>query len=669
MIWLDKLVVPSLSLIEQCLVMVLVFVTMLVIYQTKQRLFQQSPVKFVWVTVANLVSFIAVLLLVLPIQIKQMDNNQVILLTSGFEQTSFNAQTLCDHSSNIYYLNKSTDNSALNLAQSCDDSLTRISHLSELKIFEPNIDHLVVYGDGLTEQHWQLLQLNTHQYFPSEPMSGFISPLWLKEAVLGESITFSAKLQVSQSQQRKSEIHLIQFIDVNGEVLAEQNVRHQEAFSFVFTPKTSGKHSYRVRLIENTAEKGQDNKIVVDEVIPVNITLASVPRVLIVQSAPNYESKYFKHWLTENNGQLLTVTQISKDHVISESVNLPENTPAVIKTLAQQNSLLTSLNEVITPDILQYFDLLMIDSKALLSLDSRQLKVLDNVNNNGLGVLIAADERLITAYVEQKLPILAIFQSQANQEKINKSNEAKQKQVFLHWLNNRFEHITKQPITAEQINLQNFKAKTLVYDQQKQPLVISNIKGKGKIALTSINRSFQLKTNGLVHEYSQFWQFITSSLARNSTRLSWIPQPDNKLSFEGQPLTACFLAESNVMQSANISQIIKDKEIPLYINVEGQNKYCSIYFSNEAGWQSLRITSELSEQMLLDNRQLVYHFSQQDWLAWQQALKHFATEKNVKQSQTLSKLDNESLTEVNKLIIFFGLLLSSILLWIERKLF
>jgi hypothetical protein len=686
MTWLDKVVVPSLSFIEQSLIITLLLVTIIVVYRAKQRLFKESPVKFVLVFIANFVSFIAVLLLVLPIQIKHLENNQVMLLTAGFEQaTKSKNNELCAQYSNIYYLNETTINTALhsavNLAKSCNKKLVAINHLSELSILEPKLDHLAVYGDGLTKQQWQQLQFETSEYHSSEPLTGFISPQWLKEAVLGESITFSAKLQIAQSQSQfqsetepkkkttQSALHLVQLIDVNGEVLAEQNVRHHEVFSFRFTPKTMGKHIYRVRLMEKSADNAPDDKVLVDEAIPVNITLASVPRVLIIQSSPNYESKYFKHWLTENSGQLLTVTQISKNHVISESVNLPEETARVIQGATKKASKLTSLNEFITSDLLAHFDLLMIDSKALLSLKNEQLNIIDKVSKNGLGVLVFADETLMTANAAQKLPVLSMFQAKAMNNHLDESHEQKQKQVFLHWRNNQSEQITKHAITANHVNLQDLRAKTLVYDQQKQALVISNRNGKGNVALTSVNGSFQLKTNGLVHEYSRFWQFITTSLARNTTPLYWIPQPNNKLAFTRQQITSCLLAESSLMQSAKMNHVIGSKKTPLYIEAEGENKYCSVYFSKVGGWQTLTLTHEENATKVSDKSHVIYHFTQKDWLAWQQALTHFASENMAKQNQTNTKRDSETFTDVNKLIIFFVLLLSSIFLWIERKLF
>ncbi|MDO6446822.1 hypothetical protein Q4493_13665 [Colwellia sp. 1_MG-2023] len=685
MIWLDKVVVPSPSFLELCLIITLLLVTIIVVYRAKQRLFNLSPVKFFLVFIANVVSFIAVSLLVLPIQIKNLETNQVMLLTTGFEQAKKSNNALCDQYSNIYYLNETTINTALNtavdLAKSCNKNLVAINHLSELSIFEPKLDHLAVYGDGLTKQQWQQLEFLTSEYHSSELLTGFISPQWLKEAVLGESITFSAKLQLAQSQPQsqsqkepkkkitQSALHLVQLIDVNGAVLAEQNVRHHEVFSFRFTPKTMGKHIYRLRLMEKSAGKTQDNKVLVDEAIPVNITVSSVPRVLIVQSSPNYESKYFKHWLTENSGQLLTITQISKNHVTSESINLPEETAIAIQDATKKAGKLTSLNEFITSDVLAYFDLLMIDSKALLTLKNEQHNIIDKVSKNGLGVLVFADEALMTANTAQTLPVLSMFQAKAINNHFNESLEQKQKQVFLHWRNNQSEQKTKHAITANHLNLQDFKAKTLVYDQQKQALVITNSNGKGNVALTSVNGSFQLKTNGLVHEYSKFWQFITTSLARNKTPLYWIPESDNKLAFSGQQLTRCWLAERSLMQSAKMNHVIASKKTPLYIEAEGENKYCSVYFSKVGGWQTLTLTHEENTAKVFDKSHVIYHFTQDDWLAWQQTLKHFASENIAKQNQTNTKRDSETFTDVNKLIIFFVLLLSSIFLWIERKLF
>ncbi|MDG1750510.1 MAG: hypothetical protein P8I03_02435 [Thalassotalea sp.] len=687
---MEQLVFPVLSLNEQLMMGALLLVSLAVIYRATLRLFNSSPLRLLLVVIANLLSVIAVVLLIIPVQVKHHENDTITLLTSGFNHSAFNEERLCFTKSKIYYLTSIADKQVKkNVSNNCDLSLITINHISELSIFEPDINQLEVYGDGLSATQWQHVEPLKTTFYPSELKSGFIEPQWSKEATLGESVNFTAKLQISRQNARFDRIHTVQLIDVNGELLSEVKAKHDEIFSFNIKPKAIGQHLYRIHLLENSASAGEANTVLIDESVAVNITESTLPRVLIIQSSPKYETKHFKHWLTENNGQLLTLTQISKENVLSEEVNLSTELSSSL-SFSKESSIQT-IDEFLTASLFDHFDLLMVDAKVLLSVNDDKLALIDNAVKNGLGLLVSIEQSLANAINDNLLLLFSDFQQQVNPSHINSTSVAFPteeanllalnyldkdesannhiKQVMLNWQNKTSEHL----IDANNTSLQNYNAAHLVFDQNKQPLMISNNRGKGKIALTTINSSFQLKINGMYDEYSQFWQFITTELASNKQPMFWLEQPNKKIVFKGEMAKACLLAERELISSSSVSQVNNKEQTMLYLHqqAENENKHCSSHFSNNAGWQQVLFSAENDSKVTFSKPQYIYQYETNDWEAWQQALIHSDSDNKVRKSKVISEKNiiNEHTEPVNKLVVFWVLFICSSFLWIERKLY
>lgn len=680
MTWLNSLVITSLSFIEQFMIGCLLLVSAVVIYRATIRLFVTSPLRLLLVIMANLISAVAVLFLIIPIHVKQLENEKVILLTDGYLQSKVSKESFCHIKEKIYYLTaaarlnedvgeKINLDTKITSNSMCEIKFVEINHISELSIFEPKLNRLDIYGDGLSNMQLQQLKPMKIQFFPSEPKSGFVDLQWSKEATLGESITFTAKLQISAQSTRFDLIHIVQLMDVNGELLDELKVKHDEVFTFNFTPKTLGKHIYRIHLLEQLAVKGEDHTILVDDPIAVNITESVFPRVLIIQSSPQYETKHFKHWLTENNGQILTLTQISKSHVMSEKVNFSDELTSL---LSATNEKINTIDEVLTETLFKHFDLLIMDTKSLTSFNNDKLSMLDKAIHNGLGILILTEHSLINKISNKKLSFLNSFREQRKSNSIDlklRENSHK-KQVALNWLN----HKSEQLIDANNIDLRFFSAQSLIFDQLNQPLVISNNYGKGKVALTTVTSSFQLKLNGLYNEYSQFWQLMTSELASNKQQTLWLSPSKNSIVFMGEMAKSCLLAENELIKSSKVLQLNRQNdEIKLLLDSRAKhdNQYCSVYFSNKSGWQQFLFSAVNDNKATLSKPQFIYQYAENDWLAWQQYLTHSISTERAKKSKLTSNttFDYELLTPKNKLIVFLVLLFSSSFLWIERKLY
>lgn len=706
MTWFDTLVVPSLSLIEQLMIGSLLLVSLIVVYRARIRLFAASTLRLLFVVLANILSVIAVIFLIIPIHIKHLENEKVILLTNGYHEIDFDKDEsetrqapFCQTNAKIYHLTetshlnkdvtgKTNIDSSFTDNTDCDSMFIEINHISELSTFEPNLAQLDIYGDGLSNSQWQQLGLIKTQFYPSKLKTGFVDLQWTKQATLGASVNFTAKLQISRQSTRFDRIHTVQLIDVNGEVLGEVKAKQGDVFTFNFTPKTIGQHIYRIQLLENLVVKGEENSVLIDDPIAVNITESVLPSVLIIQSSPQYETKHVKHWLAENNGKLLTLTQISKNHVMSEEVNLANELTSNSSLPFAIKDKISTIDEILTDAIFDQFELLIIDAKALLSFESDKLALLENAVHNGLGLLINVDRTLIKAIESNELALLGRFHQQlSNSSHSDESSntENNTKQVRLNWLSNKSEHL----IDANNINLSAFSARPLVFDQKNNPLLIINNAGKGKVALTTITSSFQLKLNDLYNEYSQLWQFITSELASNKQAMFWLPQLKQEIVFKGGMVKACLLAERELVMSSKaklintkssqdllskVLQINSQKEatqLTLSAQSELQHQYCSVYFSNKPGWQQLLFSAENNNQTLVTRSQYIYHYAENDWLAWQQYLTHSTSKERANKSKLASQpiINSEHSTPINKLIVFLVLFICSSFLWIERKLY
>ena len=234
-----------------------------------------------------------------------------------------------------------------------------------------------ILGDGLTRAQWQHLAAfnqqkrvqhssNTAQspnikfsFYASKPLTGVTNLHWRRQLLLGQALTVTGQLQQAFTANRQFQLSLVN----NNVVLDSIIIAGNETFSLAATSKIPGLFSYQLELTEQAKKQSLqglktqalasnsltslslENKkttIKISEDITFNVLMGNKPRVLIKQSAPSFETRRLKQWLSQTGSQVQTISKISKNKWAQQLVNTTkldtsssEDTGASIKALSK----------------------------------------------------------------------------------------------------------------------------------------------------------------------------------------------------------------------------------------------------------------------------------------------------------------------------------------------
>jgi hypothetical protein len=219
-----------------------------------------------------------------------------------------------------------------------------------------NLD--IIAGLGLPQAAQELVSPGSFHFLPAALPSGIIQ-LRISDPVFPD--------------RRNSIEGVIHAMDVNTKVYLdgpggpEDSVLIESTgkknFKLVFTPKEPGNFIYTLR-----SNKGFEEKL------PIQVSEHQGLDVLFIQNYPTFESRYLKNFLGKRH-RLLFRYQLSRNIYRYEYLNRKE------QPLSRLNT-----------DVLSLFDLLVIDSDALLSLSKTESRELQKAVHAGLGMILLFNE-------------------------------------------------------------------------------------------------------------------------------------------------------------------------------------------------------------------------------------------------------------------------------------
>jgi hypothetical protein len=147
-------------------------------------------------------------------------------------------------------------------------------------------------------------------------------------------------------------------------------LKEEQQFKLATTLKAAGNFVFHL------IEKNPEGKIITREPVPVSVEEKEVLRILILNNFPTFETKYLKNFLAEAGHELVVRSQITQARFKYEYFNTNRT---VSGSLARE--------------ILNSFDLLIIDAASMRSITGSQLRAVENaVRGEGLGVLVQPDD-------------------------------------------------------------------------------------------------------------------------------------------------------------------------------------------------------------------------------------------------------------------------------------
>ncbi|AEP31112.1 hypothetical protein [Brumicola nitratireducens] len=607
-----------------------------------KRLKQNSALRRISVVVLNIVACFSLLALVLGVSYQTKEPLHIALLTQNADEQAIEALQLEDESLHWVLLNTQEDKWIKTLLSAQGEN-TYIEDIAQLPLYYPDISHLTILGDGLSSNEWALLNaqyagieessrpvIQTAAYSPT---LGLVDMRWPAQLVVAESGQISGRVQGYIAS--PSTLYKLSLKDPFDQEIESVLLSDNEAFSFDISADVLGQWKYSLTLTERSKPS-----VKIEEQVAIQIINAAPVKIMIKQSAPSFESKHLQILVSETGGKVLTLTKISKNKDIRQEINLSEADKILV-------------NDAFSEQALGFFDFLIIDQLALSELSAAQNVALESAIKKGLGVLVQAQTQQIPKWQSEKKNWLRDIVLTTN-------NDETQPAEYLRWDQQQLD----VPLSSINANILAPNAKQVVSTQNDRALVLTQEYGQGKVAVSLINTSYTLKTQGNADLHSQYWQWLFSQISRTKSNLQWKENIITSPIVARETQRACVLNAAQNTQF-NLTQALASGPIAANEQLLDVNSLCVRYSPQAAGWYNLTATNGET-----DSASIAYFaYEQTQWRTWQQSIRYRITQEN-KQHYSIKTTVPPTRTLLIQALWFWAMLLAAFsMLWVERKQF
>lgn len=561
--------------------------------------------RLVWRILANIVAVGCFILLIVPIRYEthvKQNPDEIILLTDGT-----NTDSIAKLKEKKYTF------PSVNLKNT---KVTTLSNLSYFLKSNPNIRKLNIYGYGLSAAELKNLKGYQITFHPSANPGGIISANWPAKLKTSEPLQVQGTYQNSGSETVKL---LFKGLGKSVDSIAIE-AKSNKSFSFKTNPKQTGKAIYELIAL-------QKNDTLAKESVPVQVSDQTPMKVLILASFPDFEYKFLKNWLYENQYPLAFRSQISKNKFAFDFLNIDS----------------INLNQI-NPSSLKKFDILIIDEEELAAISPNERSSINLAVNNGMGLLIrVANTKALTTlsgkFGRFESPVL------------------KGKPLNLIVIE---DHHKFNPLPLEQAVFlrANQTDQPIVADTSGKTVVNSSIGGYGKVLVSTLSATYNWLLSGQKTDYATYWSKLLANAARKRNDIQSVNIiPQFPVIHQKMKIIADLVASDRIPQLKIDSILLSPRQ-----NMELPFQWDALYWPQKSGWTNLEVNQAIEP---------VYIYKKTDWLALKNQQKLDGTRqfiKNLSTTEAKNKLTDTILEEELSLWWFFaGFLFATGFLWYESR--
>jgi hypothetical protein len=243
------------------------------------------------------------------------------------------------------------------------DSLGGVPVLDEARAVHglASLRRVHVVGWGLDPETWRELDSIPVSFHPSAAAPGISRISWPAKVSLGDDVIVEGTVRLVPDGA------VITLSDPGGSVDSAA-LDHAGTFQLTAHPRALGPMHGMLRVSIH-------DRAVVQETIGISVVAPPVPRLLILEASPRFETRALRDWLARHHGAVAIRSAISRDRFRTEFVNRSR----------------VGL-DALTPRLLSQFDVVLIDGRTLAGLAAVERSELRRaVTEAGLGVLIEPD--------------------------------------------------------------------------------------------------------------------------------------------------------------------------------------------------------------------------------------------------------------------------------------
>lgn len=592
------------------------------------RLFKRAPWRALTIMLLNAIAYAAVLLLLVEPRYSQQVQKNVSLVTEGVDVSGADRIS----SASLYVAPGVQVSSAVKQAL---PNANWLLDVEQLLLREPALGSINVYGFGLEQEQWLDFPQNISVEFEAPDIDGFTDMRWPRSLLEGETLSVNGHYRMRD----KDGIIQLRLLDPAENIIDEARIKSDQVFTMRARIKTPGNLVYKL-------QAWNSGLMLSEQPVPVNVGEARPLDILIMQSAPSFETRALKNFAETRGHRIRLNTDISKGKRITQSANLAPDSD-------------TSLS----PQNLAQQDILIMDGRALINLPPTQRQWLNTAVEAGLGLMLLADSTLVNNIDDLNKDLLKGFElaplADVETTAVPRllTANAKDWQVPL-------------PVTTMQLGAEN--ADVLIDDGQDRNLVLTRAKGLGQIGISLISHSHNWLTAGQNAPWGDYWRTLFTSLARQPADSYLLARPEAEFSRVNQRLAVCALGTgkgAGVSINA-LSQKDLSSEFDLQLASDKLNspRQCTYFWPRVSGWHQLQLYSANRTRVL--DQKAFYVFDAEQWLAQHrmQRLQATLARRNIEGNKPVETNTTWVSEPLNAFWLWLTLILSATCLWLERKL-
>lgn len=487
----------------------------------------------------------------------------------------------------------------------------------------PALRRLHVLGHGLPAADLPLLGTTAVRQHAGAPGRGFRTAYWPAQLPLGEVLQLEG---VVDQPNGAGAAWVVLRAAGAGRDSVQVSAAKAGAFRLHYQPKTAGLATYELLL----RRPGQP---LVAEPVPIEITTAALPAVLLLTATPSFEFKFLKNYLAEAHYPVALRTSVSRGLVQTDFVNQPA----------------LSLDRL-TPALLARYAVVVADAATLAALSAAETQALQAALRNGrLGLITLAEP----AALPRNAPARSDFA-------VLPRPAAPASLPALTWPNAPGD--ARAPLPAQLQPRPNLQP--LITGPQQAIAAASRRVGLGFAVVSVVPETFRWGLQGHRTVYASFWnRLLKAAVPPALAEASW--HAGSRWPRLAQTLTLHLAAGNFPAQPPTVTALAGGPAVPLALRQDTRLAEWSTgqFWPGAAGWHQVRGPGRISHYF--------YVYPPTAWLGpelreRQQAAGQLAAETSAPKASAVAQ---ETMTEPWPAGWFFGLfLLAAGYLWLEEKL-
>lgn len=600
--------------------LVLVFVVAMV--RARRRLAEASPLLRRSVMLLNALALLALTLLLAPPGLPVAGGDRVALVTEGSEALPV---------AKVVYSFGTTD------GQAWPDVPILVTP-SQLTIRHPGLDEVVVVGHGLDESAWSTLPEGLSVSWAPPPLDGLVMLDWANVIEPGAPLIVTGEVRWREGVDVDEATIRLQ--DPSGVTVSSIERDRDGSFALRALPRAAGAVTYRLQLLEGDV-------VIADEPVSTYVRGSELARLLVMQSAPSFETRQLANWAADRGSELLIDTLISRERSLTQRINLPE-----------------TANSEVSDVLLSATDLAVIDGRRWVQLDAAQRQLLLDAVDAGLGLMLLLDDAL-AEWLSERSEMAALLGV-----RLAKDAEEAQYRLALPGLDLRDDDASVLPVAGWQLQLRG--AQTLSQSESGVILESWRSHGRGRLALSRLRERHRWATSGDRSVFTRYWSHVLQTIGRPSTTSRWLAYPQPSTLRPGERAAFCVstadatpLSMSFAPLTVNSAAAAESAQQLLMPHPTGSPEACGFVWPNQPGWHALALYGE--DNMLMD-RVLVRVLDDEHLRSDRFARRQLATQRRANAQASQRVVAEPAYVPVSPWWGWGLLVLALVPLWLERRL-